>query len=121
MFALIKSASGARTVAQYQFTTSLPGAPSGEYVVLQYHAVAGTGFVTETVVLQRDGTRGWRAAGYFVKPEQRILEHDPDCNRDVRDCSLACVYPMVARLDEGVREDQRERDASADVESGVGA
>ncbi|MDQ2890041.1 MAG: DUF4019 domain-containing protein [Gemmatimonadota bacterium] len=59
---------GARTVSQYQFATSLPGAPPGDYVVLQYHTVAGTGFVTETVALTRDGSRGWRVAGYFVKP-----------------------------------------------------
>ncbi len=59
---------GARTVTQYQYSTSLPGAPPGEYVVLQYHTVAGSGFVTETVALRHDGVRGWRVAGYFVKP-----------------------------------------------------
>lgn len=32
-------------------------------------AATGPGFVTETVVLRRDGARRWRAAGYFVKPE----------------------------------------------------
>ena len=60
---------GPRTVQRSQFTTTVPGMPAGEYVMMQYRTVSGTGgFVTETVVLQRDGTRGWRVVGYFVKP-----------------------------------------------------
>lgn len=60
---------GPRTVQKSQFTTTAPNLPPGEYVVMQYRTVSGSGgFVTETVVLQRDGARGWRVDGYFVKP-----------------------------------------------------
>lgn len=60
---------GTRTVQQSQLATNLPNLPPGEYVVMQYRTVSGTGgFVIETVVLQRDGARGWRVDGYFVKP-----------------------------------------------------
>jgi len=50
------------------YTKSLPGAPDGEYVVIQYDS----GFehkdaAVETVVpmLDKDGT--WRVSGYFIK------------------------------------------------------
>jgi hypothetical protein len=47
----------------------MPNMPAGEYVQMQYRTESGTGgFVTETVVLQREGARGWRVVGYFVKP-----------------------------------------------------
>lgn len=60
---------GPRTVQKSQFTTTAPNLPAGEYVIMQYRTVAGSGgFVIETVVLQRDGVRGWRVDGYFVKP-----------------------------------------------------
>lgn len=60
---------GPRTVQKSQFTTTAPNLPPGEYVVMQYRTVSGSGgFVTETVVLQRDGARGWRVDGYVVKP-----------------------------------------------------
>jgi hypothetical protein len=60
---------GTRTVQSSQFTNSVPNMPAGDYVVMQYHTVSGTGgFVTETVALQREATRGWRVVGYFLKP-----------------------------------------------------
>lgn len=60
---------GVRKVQSSQFTTALPNMPAGDYVVMQYHTESGTGgFVTETVVMERDGARGWRVVGYFVKP-----------------------------------------------------
>ncbi len=60
---------GTRTMQQSQFTTSLPNMPAGAYVMMQYRTVSGMGgFVTETVVLQREDTRGWRVVGYFVRP-----------------------------------------------------
>jgi Protein of unknown function (DUF4019) len=47
---------------------SLPGAPDGEYVVIQY----ATGFESkkaaiETVTPMKDPDRVWRVAGYYVK------------------------------------------------------
>ena len=54
-----------------RYTTELPGAPRGEYVVFQYRTtVAGGHQVIETVIPMRDGSRGWRVSGYFVRPDQ---------------------------------------------------
>ncbi len=57
-----------RKVASRTFAESLPGAPDGKYVVLQY----ATSFenkrtATETVTEALDGDRGWRTSGYFIK------------------------------------------------------
>lgn len=51
-----------------QFTTTLPGAPDGEYVVIQFK----TNFVdkpesVETVVPMKDEKGAWRVSGYFIK------------------------------------------------------
>jgi hypothetical protein len=60
---------GARSLQHGQYTTTVPNAPAGEYVVLQYRTESAVaGFVTETVVMVRDGARGWRTVGYTVKP-----------------------------------------------------
>ena len=60
---------GTRTMQHAQFTTAIPNMPAGEYVMVQYRTESGTGgFVTETVAMQREATRGWRVVGYFVKP-----------------------------------------------------
>lgn len=48
-------------------TTTLPGAPDGEYRVLTYSAVfTNKASAVETVVLIRDGEQ-WRIAGYFIR------------------------------------------------------
>jgi hypothetical protein len=57
-----------RKVNKAQSATSLPGAPEGQYVVMQFDTVfANKPFATETVtfMLEKDGQ--WRAAGYFIK------------------------------------------------------
>jgi hypothetical protein len=60
---------GERKIEHSQFATSVPNMPPGEYAMLQYRTVSGTGgYVTETVVMQREATRGWRVVGYFLKP-----------------------------------------------------
>jgi hypothetical protein len=60
---------GTRTLQHSQYTTSVPSMPAGAYVIMQYRTESGTGgFVTETVVLQREAARGWRVVGYSVKP-----------------------------------------------------
>jgi len=51
-----------------QYTTSLPGAPQGEYVVMQF----GTTFqnkpdAVETVTPMKDGGGVWRVSGYYIK------------------------------------------------------
>jgi hypothetical protein len=50
------------------YKTSLPGAPDGEYVVIQYessfeHKISAMEIIT--TILDKDGK--WRVAGYFIK------------------------------------------------------
>ena len=48
-------------------TTSLPGAPDGEYGVLTYSAAfTNKASAVETVVLARDGAQ-WKIVGYFIR------------------------------------------------------
>jgi hypothetical protein len=59
---------GARRLLSRQYTTTLPKAPPGQYVVLQYQTAAAGGHqVVETVVMERDAGR-WRLSGYFIRP-----------------------------------------------------
>jgi uncharacterized protein DUF4019 len=59
---------GARRLLSRQYTTVLPKAPPGQYVVLQYQTAAAGGHqVVETVVMERDGDH-WRLSGYFIRP-----------------------------------------------------
>ena len=51
-----------------QYTKTLPGAPDGEYVVIQYDsAFEKAKSVTETLTPMKDKDGTWRVAGYFVK------------------------------------------------------
>jgi ABC-type molybdate transport system substrate-binding protein len=57
-----------RTLKSATYTTSLPGAPDGEYVVIQYD----TSFehkksVVETITPMLDKDDHWRVSGYFIK------------------------------------------------------
>jgi hypothetical protein len=57
-----------RTLSSAEFTRSLPGAPAGEYVVIQY----ATSFVkapatVETLIPMRDRDGKWKVSGYFIK------------------------------------------------------
>jgi hypothetical protein len=57
-----------RSLNSATFTRELPGAPAGEYVVIQY----ATSFekapaAVETVVPMRDRDGKWKVSGYFVK------------------------------------------------------
>ncbi|MCG8633069.1 MAG: DUF4019 domain-containing protein [Desulfobacterales bacterium] len=57
-----------RKVAQMKYTTSLPGAPDGEYVVIHFKTSfknKASSFETVTPSLEKNGT--WRVAGYFIK------------------------------------------------------
>ncbi|KQN03651.1 helix-turn-helix domain-containing protein [Sphingomonas sp. Leaf25] len=56
-----------RTVQRATTTTSLPGAPAGEYQLVEFRtAFANRAGATETVVLAKDGGR-WGVVGYFIK------------------------------------------------------
>jgi len=51
-----------------KFTATLPGAPEGEYVVIQFK----TNFVdkpdsVETITPMKDDKGAWRVSGYFIK------------------------------------------------------
>lgn len=61
---------GERTRIAAHYTTELPNAPAGQYVILRYRTkVLQDRTVIETVVPVLDGGRGWRVSGYFVRPE----------------------------------------------------
>ena len=57
-----------RSMKSKQYATSLPGAPDGEYVVIQYE----TSFEKkkssiETVTPMREKDGKWRVSGYYIK------------------------------------------------------
>jgi hypothetical protein len=57
-----------RNVKSKQYTTSLPGAPDGEYVVIQYETVfenKKSSIETVTPMMDKDGK--WRVSGYYIK------------------------------------------------------
>jgi hypothetical protein len=57
-----------RTLAVEQTFNGLPGAPPGEYVVQQYHAVYDARqAVTETLTLLREADGEWRVVGYYIR------------------------------------------------------
>ena len=57
-----------RTLASAKYATTLPGAPQGQYVVLQYATrFAERANAVETVVPMLDADGTWRVSGYFLK------------------------------------------------------
>jgi len=59
---------GKREVKSQKYQTTAPGAPDGEYVIIQFSTTfENKKESTETVTMMMDKDRGWRAAGYFVK------------------------------------------------------
>ena len=57
-----------RTLRSAQFATKLPGAPEGQYVVIQYDTVFDKmPHAVETVTPMKDPDGQWRVSGYFVK------------------------------------------------------
>ena len=56
-----------RSLVAVRYTSSLPKAPDGEYVVVQYKGAYADEEWAETVTLKKTPD-GWRVAGYFVKP-----------------------------------------------------
>lgn len=63
---------GARSLVRIQELRNPPGAPPGDYVMLQYRTEASGGrtvmTVIETVVPRREGD-AWRVAAYFIQRE----------------------------------------------------
>jgi len=57
-----------RKVIKSKYATSLPGAPDGEYVVIQFETSfenKKSAIETVTPMLDKDGN--WRVSGYFIK------------------------------------------------------
>ncbi len=57
-----------RALKSKQYSRSLPGAPDGEYVVIQYETSFSnkkSALETITPMLDRDGK--WRVSGYYIK------------------------------------------------------
>lgn len=57
-----------RKIKTATFTRTLPGAPEGEYVVIQYETVfenKASAIETVTPMLEKDGS--WRVSGYYIK------------------------------------------------------
>ena len=57
-----------RKIKSTQYETSLPGAPDGEYVVIQYNTSfehKESAIETITPMLEHDGS--WKVSGYFIK------------------------------------------------------
>ncbi len=62
---------GARRQIMARYTTDLPNAPRGQYVLFQYEtSVSGDRQVVETVIPVLEGKRGWRVSGYFIRPDE---------------------------------------------------
>jgi hypothetical protein len=57
-----------RKVKSAIYTTSLPGAPDGEYVVIRFEtSYANKKSAIETVTPMREKSGGWRVSGYYIK------------------------------------------------------
>jgi len=57
-----------REVAAANFSTTLPGAPDGEYVVFQFSSsFENKASALETVTAMKGSDGKWRVAGYFIK------------------------------------------------------
>ena len=57
-----------RSLKSKQYATSLPGAPDGDYVVIQYETFfekKKTAIEIVTPMLEKDGK--WRVSGYYIK------------------------------------------------------
>lgn len=59
-----------RTLESATFTRSLPGAPVGEYVIIQYDTeFENKAAAVETITPMHDKDGSWRVAGYYIREE----------------------------------------------------
>lgn len=57
-----------RKLKSAQLTNTLPGAPDGEYVVIQYDtSFEKKNAAVETITPMKEKTGEWRVSGYFIK------------------------------------------------------
>ncbi len=58
-----------------EYTTTLPGVPEGEYIVITYSSsFTQLESAVETVVMVRNPAGAWKPAGYYVRPASAIAE-----------------------------------------------
>jgi hypothetical protein len=57
-----------RSVSSTRFAGSLPGTPSGDYVVVKFNtSFEHEAEATETVTPMKDSDGRWRVSGYYIK------------------------------------------------------
>ncbi|HEY2629696.1 MAG TPA: DUF4019 domain-containing protein [Usitatibacter sp.] len=56
-----------RKVSSVKYMHDLPGAPAGEYVVIQYNTRFENGAFTETVTPMKQADGSWKVSGYYIK------------------------------------------------------
>lgn len=57
-----------RTVSSARYSRTLPGAPDGEYVVIQFSSqFANKASAIETVTPMREKDGSWKVSGYYIK------------------------------------------------------
>jgi hypothetical protein len=57
-----------RELLTAEYKTALPGAPDGEYVVIQFKTVfANKKDSVETITPMKDKDGQWRVSGYYIK------------------------------------------------------
>ena len=57
-----------RTPTSYSYSTSMPGAPDGEYITFQFQTrFAQKQAAVETVAMRKDSDGYWRVAGYYIR------------------------------------------------------
>jgi hypothetical protein len=56
-----------RTLKSAKETTTLPGAPEGNYVVIQFDTVFENQTTVETVTPMKEKDGSWKVSGYFIK------------------------------------------------------
>ncbi|MEM8966924.1 MAG: DUF4019 domain-containing protein [Bacteroidota bacterium] len=58
-----------RDLRKAEYTTSLPNAPKGEYVLIEYTAsFVNQQNLVETVVMSKTESEEWATIGYFIQP-----------------------------------------------------
>jgi hypothetical protein len=57
-----------RVVKSSEYSTTMPGAPDGEYVLIQFDtSFANKNSAVETVVMMRESDGLWRVSGYYIR------------------------------------------------------
>jgi Protein of unknown function (DUF4019) len=57
-----------RQLKQVQHTQTMPGAPDGDYVIMQFDTrFANKQAAVETVTFLQEKKGEWKAAGYYIK------------------------------------------------------